>query len=119
MERKELIRTIYLYLFSLIGLILITTGLVRLVDLGLKTYVFKNADQVLMYPSYPSVKMPSETNAPSAEDQAKLERDQLGFQKKQRQSDRERTAANSLAMIIVGLPLFIYHWKTVQKDKNS
>lgn len=120
MERKELIRTIYLYLFSLIGLVLITIGLVRLVDLGLKTYVFKNADQVLMHPLYPAVKLPSDSGGqtPSSEERAKLEQDQLEFQKKQRQSDRERAAANSLAMIIVGLPLFIYHWKTVQKDKN-
>ena len=55
MERKELIRTIYLYLFSLVGLVIVVIRLVNLVDLGLKTFVFENADfQPINYPSYPS-----------------------------------------------------------------
>ena len=35
-----LIRTIYLYLFALLGLALLTIGGVRFVDMGLKAFVF-------------------------------------------------------------------------------
>ena len=68
MERKEIIRVIYLYLFSFVGLVLITVGMVRLVDLGLKVYIFKKADQVLIYPEYPYPAKPAPdgtTNEPT------------------------------------------------------
>ena len=122
MDRKELIRTLYLYLFSLIGLVVVVMGLVQLVDLGLKVFVFKKADQVLIYPE--SVR-PAKTNpelegpALTPEEQKKYEQEQLDYQIKQREADRERNAANALAMILVGTPLFLYHWKIIQKDKKS
>ena len=46
----SLIRKIYLYLFSLIGLVLVVIGCVQLVNLGLKAYVFTAADQYYTYP---------------------------------------------------------------------
>ena len=46
----SVIRKIYLYLFSAIGLIVVIIGSVQLVDLGLKTFVFKKADVYLEYP---------------------------------------------------------------------
>ena len=113
MERKELVRSIYLYLFSLIGLVIVVIGLVNLVDLGLKALVFKNADQSIVYPSYPATasSTPAEKSQYTAEQEAAAE--------KQEESQRERAASNALAMIIVGTPLFLYHWKTIQKDKRS
>ncbi len=113
MERKELIRTIYLYLFSLIGLVITVIGLVNIVNLGLKSFIFVKADQPIIYPAYPA--KPSSTPA----DEAAYNSAQEDAQKKQEESQRERTAADALAMIIVGLPLFVYHWKTIQKDKKS
>ena len=50
MNKYPLIRKIYLYLFALIGLVLITIGCVRLVGLGLKTYIFTKADIYIEYP---------------------------------------------------------------------
>jgi hypothetical protein len=34
-------------------------------------------------------------------------------------SERQRSAANSLAFIIVGLPIYLYHWSLIRKEKNS
>ncbi|OHA49315.1 MAG: hypothetical protein A3A80_03795 [Candidatus Terrybacteria bacterium RIFCSPLOWO2_01_FULL_44_24] len=122
MERKEIIRVIYLYLFSFVGLVLITVGMVRLVDLGLKVYIFKKADQVLIYPEYPYPAKPAPdgtTNELTPEERGRLKQEQLEYQTKQQEAEKERTAANALAMIIVGAPLFLYHWRTVQKDKRS
>ena len=124
MDRKELIRTLYLYLFSLIGLVVVVMGLVQLVDLGLKVLVFKKADQVLIYPErfpVPAVKtLPDQTTEElTLEEQEKIQKEQLEYQTKQREADRERNAANALAMILVGTPLFLYHWKIIQKDKKS
>ena len=47
MEKHSLIRTIYLYTFSLIGLVLIIIASVNMINLGLKTFIFTEADQEL------------------------------------------------------------------------
>jgi len=123
-ERKELIRTIYLYLFSLVGLVLIVIGMVRLVNLGLRVAVFKNADRVVSYPVYPRSalkELPTEAEIErlSEEEQALFEEKQIVAEKENVARNRERTASDSLAMIIVGTPLFLYHWRTIQKNKKS
>lgn len=121
MDRKEIIRTIYLYIFSVVGLVLIVIGCVRLSDLALKKYVFKKAEQNINYPIYPMKAVPDgKTNeqALTPEEQEKYNRDQKEAEEKQRESQRARTASESIAMIIVGTPLFFYHWKTIQKDKS-
>ncbi len=123
MERKELIRTIYLYLFSLVGLVLVVIGLVEFVDLGLKTYVFTKADEVIVYPSYPLKPMPSsideKQSQPTPEELAQYEKEQEESQRAQQSSQKAQTASSALAMIIIGTPLFLYHWKTIQKDKKE
>jgi hypothetical protein len=123
MERKELIRTIYLYLFSLVGLVIVVIGLVNLVDLGLKAFIFKNADRPVTYPMYPaySPKIASPdggTIAMTPAEEEKYNADQAAAQEKQRQSDRERSASQAIAMILIGTPLFIYHWRTIQSEKT-
>lgn len=123
MERKELIRTIYLYLFSLVGLVLVVIGCVQFVDLGLKTYVFTKANQAIVYPTYPMTKigpMGDLSTEPLTEEEiAQYEKQQQEVQQKQQESDQARTAAGSLAMIIIGIPLFFYHWILVRKDKEK
>src|SRR3989339_284679 len=39
------VRVIYLYLFSLVGLTLLIIGAVGFINMGLKTFLFKEADQ--------------------------------------------------------------------------
>ena len=124
MERKELIRTIYLYLFSLVGLVLIVIGTVRLIDLGLKTWIFTKADQVVVYPEYPrAIKLGTDSAATETEltpeQQEKYKQEQLEYQEKEKDSRRQRTAANSIALMIVGIPLFTYHWRVIQRAKGE
>jgi len=120
MERKEIIRTIYLYLFSLVGLVLIVIGCVRLIDLGLKMFVFTKADQVFSYPVPRAAPVgPDGKEQPvTAEQDAKTQEEQKKFDEQNREAQRQRTAANSLAVIIVGAPLFAYHWRIIKKDKQ-
>ena len=39
-------------------------------------------------------------------------------QAKQRTSDRQRQAATALAQLIVGLPLYAYHWTVIKKENQ-
>lgn len=113
-ERKEIIRSIYLYLFSLIGLILIIIGCIQLTNLALKVLVFPGADQVIIYPTS---RIDPEVTADPAEE-AIREQEQIEYQTQERSASRQRTAANALAMIIIGTPLYLYHWRAIQ-NKDS
>lgn len=113
-ERKEIIRSIYLYLFSFIGLILIIIGCTQLTNLALKVLVFPGADQVIIYPM-PTIN-PEEVADPAEE--AIRKQEQLEYQAQERSASRQRTAANALAMIIIGTPLYLYHWRAIQ-NKDS
>lgn len=113
---NPLIRKIYLYLFALVGLTLVTIGAVRLLGLGLKTFIFTKADIFYEYPAARPIKVDdkalSEVQPPSP---AEVEE----FQKKTREANRQREAAESLAMIIAGVPLYAYHWRLIKKDKEE
>jgi hypothetical protein len=113
-ERKEIIRSIYLYLFSLIGLILIIIGCIQLTNLALKVLVFPGADQVIIYPTS---RIDPEVTADPVEE-AIREQEQIEYQTQERSASRQRTAANALAMIIIGTPLYLYHWRAIQ-NKDS
>ncbi len=109
MNKHPLIRRIYLYLFTALGLILVTIGTVRIIGLGLKVFIFTKAD---LYYEYPMKPAGENAEAPSREE---LEL----YQKNQRDSNRQRDAAESIAMLLVGAPLYLYHWRVVQKDKGK
>jgi hypothetical protein len=47
---KFSIRLLYLYLFSFVGLLIVVIGGIQMVDLGIKTFVFKDADKYENYP---------------------------------------------------------------------
>jgi len=102
------VRLIYLYLFSFVGLLTVVIGSVRLVDLGLKVFVFPEADRY----EYTAPKIPGEP-APVNETEMREQaaRDQT--------RNRQRDLSNSVAMIAVGLPLYLYHWKTIQKENRK
>ncbi|MBI2405569.1 hypothetical protein HYV21_00745 [Candidatus Microgenomates bacterium] len=121
MQKKyALVRKIYLYAFSFIGLLLIVIGLVRLVDLGLKVYVFTKADTYGVYPAPRAVQVTPEGKeiVMSEEEQERYKREQEEAEKTNRESQRQRDASNSLAMIIIGAPLFFYHWRIISRERD-
>lgn len=100
------IRLLYLYLFSFVGLLIAIIGSVQLVDLGLKTYVFK----VSNYTYYSEPRLEGKNQLSVEEMEAR--------NKKQEDNQRKRQVSNSLAMILVGTPVYLYHWKTIEKEKK-
>lgn len=103
------IRLIYLYLFSFVGLLTVVIGSVRLVDLGMKVFIFPESDKY----EYSVPVMPE--NEKGQVDEKIMKENAARDQKR----NRERDLSNSLAMIVVGLPLYIYHWKTIQKENKK
>ncbi|MEK7673705.1 MAG: hypothetical protein AAB371_00710 [Patescibacteria group bacterium] len=119
MGKNSLIRKIYLYIFSAIGLVILIIGIVNLINLGLRMFIFKNADYI--YSSYTPAPMPVEKIGTSTSD--RILENSIEVSKKNQQMEinrsRERDAANALAMIIVGLPVYLYHWRIINKDREK
>lgn len=105
---KFSLRLLYLYLFSFVGLIITVIGAISILDLTLKTYVFR-VEEMSYYPE------------PIAEDGkvAPIREDQAARQQQESTNQRKRQLSNSIAMILVGTPLYLYHWKTIKKENKS
>jgi len=108
----EWVKKIYVYLFSAIGLVLVVIGAVQIINLGLKAWIFTKADVYYNYPA--PVSAPEKGGQPIQQPDPKVVEE---FQKNNLISQRQRDAANALAMIIVGAPLFIYHWTIARKSQ--
>jgi predicted Holliday junction resolvase-like endonuclease len=109
MKITEIVKFIYIYLFSAIGLILIIIGSTKIVDLGLKTYVFKQADYFYTPSFY--YKEPN-----LSEEEIKKRQEELKKAEEiNKRAERQRTASLAISQIIVGLPLFLYHWRLARE----
>ncbi len=99
MEKHSLIRTIYLYLFACLGLVLLTIGGVRFLDMGLKAFVFTKAEQEQRYGTKPPLSDEPEVSYVTAK--------------------RHEDASLNLSLILIGLPLYLYHWRTIKKETKE
>ncbi len=133
---KSKVRILYLYVFALVGLGLVAIGTVQIVDLGLKIFIFKKADQFPNYTNFPpcptiAVDQKGDeakyTEKITPEQKTALDawaREFKNWQEQQKKidflaSERERKASNSIAMILVGLPLYLYHWRIIKKEARE
>lgn len=109
---KFSIRLLYLYLFSFIGLMIAVFGSIRLIQLGIKVYVFKNADKY-------EYSMPTKVSPDGKE--VTMTDEEIAKQKEAQDAEntrqRQREVSEAAAMLIVGIPLYKYHWKLIQ-DKS-
>lgn len=135
MARITLIRGIYLYLLSLVGISLVLIGGSGFVSMGLRAFVFTQADdEQRMYREMPP-KPYGISHAKELDEgartvindpllQKRWEVDYEAWRKRRESIDpvtsrRHREAATNLSFILVGLPLYIYHWRLIRQDRQS
>lgn len=106
---KFSLRLLYLYLFSFVGLLITVIGSIQITDLVLKTYVFRVSD----YTYYPEA-TPLEGGKPVISQEETRRRSE-----EEAANQRKRQLSNSLAMIAIGVPLYLYHWKTIKRENKS
>ncbi len=130
------IRWVYLYLFALLGLVLITIGSVQLVGLGLRAFVLTEADAEMRmhYVPEPPLRMAPErlerlendtTLDPAtiralrqwADDYERMEEVRATIDPVK--SRRQRDAAGAIALLLVGLPLYFYHWRIISRERQT
>ena len=108
------LRKVYLYLFAIIGLILLIIGTVSLIDLGLKTYVFTKADNYCFAQVSP---VPDKNGSMIEPTQAQQDAQNKQCEE-QRTANKQSQASIALAQIIIGLPLYLYHWMVIRKENQ-
>lgn len=141
MDKHSLIRTIYLYLFALVGLTLLVIAGVSFINMGLRAYVFTKADEMMRieYKQPPFGPIAVERTGQIQKDFASGEKVELTENeaqqieqwladyknwKEQRENidpvvvNRQSDAAINLAMIIIGLPLYLFHWRIIRRETN-
>lgn len=111
---KFSIRLLYLYLFSFIGLIIAVIGTIQIVDLGMKVYLFNEADR---YDIAINSKFDQNGKEVSLTEGEKNQQKML--QDKETDRNRQRQVSNALAMLIVGIPLYKYHWGLIKKEDKK
>ncbi len=126
---KNTIKTIYLYIFSVIGLILLVIGTVGLVNLVLKSVVFTKADDNYYdrMPPMPygleKVQDAANSSEFTSDEQASVRAWLQDYESWKAMSDandaqksqNQRDTAQNIALILVGLPLYLYHWRLTKK----
>lgn len=138
----KMIRLVYLYLVSLIGLVVLLVGGIGLLNTGIKALLGVDSDyygmsvkQVCRDPSYFSyatsaapvakpVSTTGEVTTPKPVDVNSTEykecvKDQEDQQKKTQDNERKRGIAEGLAEIILGTPIWLYHWMVIQRDNKN
>jgi len=101
------IRLLYLYLFSFVGLLIAVIGSIQIIDLGLKSYVFNVSD----YSFYPDQVSVDGKQVVSVEEMNRRNKVEQANQSK-------RQLSTALSMILVGVPLYLYHWRTIKNEKG-
>lgn len=153
MSTKSTIRTVYLYLFALVGLALTVIGLVSILNLVLKTYVFKVESPRNTYYVKPTEMTDSQSKTLSVIEKLKatddvnkdkivsinLKDDQIkaldewikdynywkeNDLRQQEENNKidynlqdfNRTMSNTVSMIIIGFPVYLFHWIVIIRD---
>lgn len=122
-DKSTLIKSIYFYLVALIGLLMVVFSVADVVNIGLRTWVFPKAD-LNQYPQSSCatmiVKAPDATES-DVQFQARL----ADCQKTQLSDDearaiqKQKDAVRDISFIVVGIPLFLYHWVVIRRERRS
>jgi hypothetical protein len=142
MEKNSLIRTIYLYLFAIVGLTLLVIAGVNFLNMGLKAFIFTKADDQLRidYKQMPMAPVAVEKLNQISQDTSQGKQvtlsenevqqidqwlaDYKNYQETRAKIDpvstqRQQSASINLAMIIIGLPLYLYHWGIIRRETKK
>ncbi len=117
-KKMHNIKKIYLYLVSLVSLVIIIVAAIMLINMALKTWVFTKADKDIYYyprcaemtPPAPAVEG-SLAKAPACNEEEEKKRAE-----ESRAAQKQRDAAQAIAMLLVATPVFYFHWRIARKE---
>jgi hypothetical protein len=139
MKKHSLVRTIYLYLFALVGLFLIIISSVDFIDMALKATIFTQADEEQRIwekqPPMPSKRIQNFAESTEKKTTVTLSEDEVSnlenwnteyteWKERQEKFDvvvarRQRDASRNISMLLVGIPLYMYHWAVIKRETKD
>lgn len=102
------LRNVYLYLVSFVSLMMILIGLI---------FTVQSVTDVLFPTNYYYDAIPKSSDM-TEDEKRKYEEYQKRNEENMKTDNRKRVAKNT-AVVLVGLPTFIYHWKKIEKEKKE
>lgn len=131
-NKSKLIRTIYLYIVVLVSLIFTGVGAGRILNTGLKYYIFPEAEKKSYYEcsQQPPVYAleAGQLKGVATEDQKK-QLDQLlnDYENWKENSSgekcikpaRQNNIIDAFTMLLIALPICLFHWRIIKKDKKE
>ncbi len=130
--KTKLIRSVYLYLAALISLIFVAVGTGRLLNTALKFYVFPKAEkgdygQCNQAPPVYAFDKNVYAGVATVDQKTQLEnllRDYEEWKKNNIGEEcysaaRQSSVVDALTMLIISLPILLFHWKIIKKDKEN
>ena len=140
MKKYTLVRTIYLYIFALLGLVLLIIGSVNFLNMGLKAFIFTQADEESRIFSK-QIPVPTISKIENIQQYIEEEKEVClsteekvifenwltnynAWEESMSEFDpitsrRHRDASVNLSLILIGLPLYLYHWKIIKKETEE
>ncbi len=115
-NKVALIKTLYLYLVSFVALMMLVVSAVDLLNIVLKTFIFTKADSYLYYNS-PVACPVGATTTYDGKDCAVAEREAKTAAEENQVSQRQRDLVRDISMLVVGIPLFVFHWKLARRKE--
>lgn len=131
---KFTLRKIYLYLFSFVGLTLVIIGAVGLINLGLQLAFFRSALEYrygYVQPAYPyfleSVKFDEAISKIELTEDQKRALEQWKVEYDNYVAKGKKLGylpyildsfTRNIAFLIVGIPVYFYHWSLIKKEHN-
>lgn len=129
-RKVSIIRFIYLYIISAITFIVFLIGAVSLVNLGLKVFVFDIDEDYYRYNEpyvsceYLVVKTPEGEMDEAAQEAYEdcIDRQEEAEAKRESRwisESHARDLSIGIAQVLVSLPLWIFHWRTIERDRKE
>jgi len=127
--KAKLIKTIYLYLIAAVSLLFVAIGTGTLLNTGLKFYIFpeaekKSYDQCNQQPPVSPVISKEGTTADQQKQVDSLLKDYDNWKENQSGDKcinpaRQNKIIDALTMVIIALPILLFHWKLIRKEKEE
>ena len=122
MKEEELtmskLRSIYLYLVSFVALMMIIIGLIFTVQNITDAIFPTNYNYYETFPIGKTANMTEEELKKYEESQKINEQNQKMNEQNQR-TESKKNVAKSVAVVIIALPTFAYHWRKIEKEKRE
>jgi hypothetical protein len=124
-HKGRVIKSLYFYLVSFVALMMIVFSAADMINIALRTWVFTAADKdTYAYPravcEVPAPATdPKAIPAPTKAECEKSNEENTKQQEASRIAQKQRDVVRDISMILVGIPLFLIHWRILRSKEEN